>query len=59
MSEPEDTTAASGGTAPSGDGKKARKPAEPVTKNRIIIWVLAGGFGLYMIGTGLVGLLTK
>jgi hypothetical protein len=30
-----------------------------VSKNRIIIWVLVGGFGLYLIGSGVVGMLTK
>ena len=47
---------------PDGDldgGKKKPEPWSTVTKNRIIIWVLVGGLALYMIGSGVVGILTK
>jgi hypothetical protein len=36
-----------------GDGKK--RP----TMNRIAIWLVAGGIGVYLVGTGVYGLLTK
>ena len=36
-----------------GDGKKG-----PST-NRIIVWVIVSGVGLYLIGSGLYGILTK
>ena len=36
-----------------------KKAAAPVTKNRIIFWILVGGFGLYLVVTGAIGLLTK
>lgn len=39
--------------------KKSPEPGSPISKNRIIIWVLVGGFALYMIGTGVVEMLTK
>ncbi|MEO7121805.1 MAG: hypothetical protein ABI400_01545 [Lacisediminihabitans sp.] len=38
---------------------KTPRPPEPITKNRVILWVLAGGFALYLIGSGLVGILTR
>ncbi|MEJ1230743.1 MAG: hypothetical protein WDM88_09325 [Galbitalea sp.] len=28
-------------------------------RNRFLIWIVVGGFGLYLIVTGLVGILTK
>jgi hypothetical protein len=27
--------------------------------NRVVLWVLVGGFGIYLIATGIVGLLAK
>jgi hypothetical protein len=36
-----------------------RKQKAGWNRNRIMIWVVVGGFGLYMIITGLVGILTK
>jgi hypothetical protein len=41
------------------DDGKAPEPRNAVSKNRIIIWVLVGGFGLYLIGSGVVGMLTQ
>ncbi|MCU1550564.1 MAG: hypothetical protein JWR36_1124 [Glaciihabitans sp.] len=38
----------------SAGGDKAK-----ITANRVILWVLVGGFGLYLIITGIVGILTK
>ena len=38
----------------SNGGEKAK-----ITANRVILWVLVGGFGLYLIITGIVGILTK
>ena len=31
----------------------------PPTMNRIAIWIIAGGIGVYFVGSGLYGLLTK
>ena len=31
---------------------------KPPTMNRIAIWVIAGGIGVYFVGSGLYGLLT-
>jgi hypothetical protein len=36
-----------------------RKQKAGWNKNRIAIWIAVGGFALYMIGTGIVGILTK
>jgi hypothetical protein len=36
-----------------------RKQKAGWNRNRIMIWVVVGAFGLYMIITGLVGILTK
>jgi hypothetical protein len=44
---------APGELEPDNGGKK------PPTMNRIAIWVIAGGIGVYFIGSGLYGLLTK
>jgi hypothetical protein len=41
------------------EDKKKPERWSTVTKNRLIIWVLVGGFALYMIGSGVVGMLTK
>lgn len=41
------------GTPGSPDGKKGP------TTNRIILWVIVGAFALYLIGSGLVGMLGK
>jgi hypothetical protein len=38
-----------------GSGKDKAK----ITANRVLLWVLVGGFGLYLIITGVVGILTK
>lgn len=37
------------------------EPRDPrkVTTNRLILWVLVGGFALYLIGSGIVGIITK
>jgi len=39
----------------SGNGKKP----EPITRNRIILWILVGGFGLYLVISGAVGLINS
>jgi hypothetical protein len=36
-----------------------RREKAGLNKNRIVIWIAIGGFGLYMIIDGLVGILTK
>ncbi len=36
-----------------------RRKKAGLNRNRIGIWVVVGGFALYMIGTGIVGILTK
>ena len=36
-----------------------RRKKAGLNKNRIGIWIVVGGFALYMIGTGIVGILTK
>jgi hypothetical protein len=36
-----------------------RRKKAGLTRNRIGIWIVVGGFGLYMIGQGIVGILTK
>jgi hypothetical protein len=36
-----------------------RKAKAGWNRNRIMIWIVVGAFGLYMIITGLVGILTK
>ena len=33
-------------------------PKRPITQTRIVIWVVAGGVGLYMLVSGLVGALS-
>ncbi|HEY5320855.1 MAG TPA: hypothetical protein VIJ76_08255 [Galbitalea sp.] len=30
-----------------------------LTTNRLVLWVLVGGFGLYLLITGIVGVITK
>ena len=30
-----------------------------ITTNRIIIWIVVAGVGLYLVGTGVVGILTN
>ena len=32
---------------------------KPPSMNRIALWVIVGGIGLYFVGTGVVGLLSK
>lgn len=29
------------------------------SRNRILVWIIVGGIGLYMLGTGIVGVLTR
>jgi hypothetical protein len=36
-----------------------RKEKAGWNRNRFGIWIVVGGFGLYMIGQGIVGILTK
>ena len=36
-----------------------RKEKAGWNRNRILLWIVVGGFGLFMIITGLVGILTK
>ena len=38
-------------------GEDEKKPA--ISMNRIAIWVIVGGIGLYLVITGLVGVITK
>jgi len=63
MSNPEEQTPdASNPDAP--QPEPAPKPAEkreriPISANRIIIWIIVGGIGLYTLITGIVGMLTK
>lgn len=40
------------------DGLNDGKKKGPST-NRIILWVLVGGVGLYLLASGLIGILTK
>ncbi|HYI34069.1 MAG TPA: hypothetical protein VEX88_11470 [Glaciibacter sp.] len=42
----------------SGNSGSSDKKKGPST-NRIIVWVLIGGFALYLIGSGIYGLLTN
>ncbi|WBU37562.1 hypothetical protein [Homoserinibacter sp. YIM 151385] len=43
---------------PGGDPKDPKDPRKP-SMNRIIVWVLVGGAGLYFFITGLVGVIAK
>jgi hypothetical protein len=36
-----------------------RRQKAGITRNRIGIWIVLGGFALYMIITGIVGIITK
>ncbi|HMH59555.1 MAG TPA: hypothetical protein VK537_10280 [Galbitalea sp.] len=36
-----------------------RRQKAGITRNRIGIWIIVGGFALYMIITGIVGIITK
>lgn len=36
-----------------------RKEKAGWTRNRIMIWIVVGGFAIYLIVTGIVGILTK
>ena len=36
-----------------------RKEKAGWTRNRIVIWIVVGGFAIYLIVTGVVGILTK
>jgi hypothetical protein len=36
-----------------------RRKKAGLTRNRVAIWVIVGGFALYLIITGIVGILTK
>jgi hypothetical protein len=36
-----------------------RRKKAGLNKNRLGIWIVVGAFALYMIGTGVVGILTK
>lgn len=36
-----------------------RREKAGVTRNRVLIWIVVGGFAIYLIVTGLVGILTK
>jgi len=38
---------------------EARQKKAGWNKNRIGIWIVVGGFGLFLIGEGIVGILTK
>ncbi len=64
--------AASGDAEPPGEPKpaftKAPQPELPLelrkekagwNKNRFLIWIVVGGFAIYLIATGVVGILTK
>ena len=44
------------GLEPPRDGKGGKKG--PST-NRIIVWIVVGGVGVYMVASGLIGVLTK
>ncbi|MBC7443541.1 MAG: hypothetical protein H7311_13655 [Ramlibacter sp.] len=47
---------ASGTPAPDETGEPQRSGP---SRNRILVWIIAGGAGLYLIGTGLYGILVK
>jgi hypothetical protein len=36
-----------------------QKDPRKITTNRLILWVLVGGFALYLIGSGIVGIITR
>jgi hypothetical protein len=40
-----------------GEGDEEKDPRKPTT-TRIVIWVVVGGIGLYLIGSGIIGILT-
>jgi hypothetical protein len=35
------------------------EPKSPISRTRIIVWILVGGAGLYLVISGLVGIITK
>jgi len=38
---------------------KAPRERQPITTNRILLWVIAAAIGLYFVGTGLYAILVK
>ncbi|MEC5151417.1 hypothetical protein [Cryobacterium sp. GrIS_2_6] len=38
---------------------KAPKERQPITTNRIVLWVIVAAIGIYFVGTGLYGILVK
>ena len=61
--QPSEPTPPSEPTQPAEPAKKSwfssGRESAKITGNRVVIWVLVGGFGLYLIITGIVGILTK
>ena len=39
--------------------EKAPKERQPITTNRIVLWVIVAAIGIYFVGTGLYGILVK
>jgi hypothetical protein len=48
-----------GGQKPDDKSFQGRLKKWGLTTNRLILWVLVGGFGLYLLITGIVGVITK
>ncbi|GAA3887249.1 hypothetical protein GCM10022381_31590 [Leifsonia kafniensis] len=45
---------------PQGDsGKGDKGDKKGPSTNRIIVWIVVGGVGVYMVASGLIGVLTK
>ena len=40
-------------------GEDAKKKKKGISFNRIMIWVLVGGIGIYLLVSGIIGILVK
>jgi len=45
--------------APEGKAPKAPKERQPITTNRIVLWVIVAAIGLYFVVSGVYGILVK
>jgi hypothetical protein len=48
------------GAEPAAASRAGQKPRDPISfRNRLLLWIVVGGFGAYLIITGIIGFLTK
>jgi hypothetical protein len=48
-----------GGQSPEQAGLLGRMKKLGITANRLVIWIVVAGFGIYLLASGIVGMLTK